>query len=207
MLFDLLWLDGHSTMELPYEERRTLLLGLEPQRSVVADAAPRSRRRCGDDRREQAFGLEGVVAKRLELACTSPGAGRATWLKVKNQLRQEFVVGGWQPGESGRTGSIGSLLVGYYDGDGRCTTRARSGAGFGPVDRRARTALRAAARARRRARSTCGAPPKGVRFVEPMLVVEVRFTEWTSAGNIRQPTFLGLRTDKDPREVVREVPQ
>jgi bifunctional non-homologous end joining protein LigD len=123
-------------------------------------------------------------------------------LKIKNSLRQEFVIGGWQPGERGRTGSIGSLLVGYYDGDD-LVYAGKAGSGLsGAViadleDVFARTERPTSPFAR-------GRMPKGARFVEPELVAEVRFTEWTGAGNIRQPTFMGLRTDKEPRAVARE---
>jgi bifunctional non-homologous end joining protein LigD len=127
------------------------------------------------------------------------------WLKVKNYLEQEFVVGGWQPGEKGRTGSIGSLLVGYYDDRG-LHYAGKVGSGLsGPVIAELET--RFAREARDDNPFAVGRVPKGVRFVDPTLVVEVRFTEWTSAGNIRHPTFRGTRDDKDPKEVARERPQ
>ena len=116
VLFDVLWLDGHSTMDLPYTERRALLreLGL----NGASWQTPPNEEGDGAATIEvsKRFGLEGVVAKRLD-SRYEPGRRSPAWIKVKNQLRQEFVVGGWQPGEKGRTGSIGSLLVGYYDGD------------------------------------------------------------------------------------------
>ena len=114
MMFDLLWLDGHSTMALPYEQRRA--------RSCSTSGSPARRGRRRRTRSATAhatievskqFGLEGVVAKRLDALRARPSI--AAWMKVKNTLRQEFVVGGWLPGEGGRTGSIGSLLVGYYE--------------------------------------------------------------------------------------------
>jgi len=204
VLFDLLWLDRHSTMALPYEERRAQLFDL----GLTGPSWQTPPHEVGDGQATLAvskqFGLEGVVAKRLD-SPYEPGRRSRAWLKVKHTLRQEFVVGGWQPGEGGRTGSIGSLLVGYYDDEGRLHYAGKVGSGLsGPAIAELTRLFE------RCARDTspfdAGKPPKGVRFVEPLLVVEVKFTEWTSSGMIRQPTFLGVRPDKDPREVVRERP-
>jgi bifunctional non-homologous end joining protein LigD len=203
VLFDVLWLDGRSTMTRPYRERRALLVELalngpwwQTPPNEVGDGT-------ATIEVSERFGLEGYVAKRLD-ARYEPGRRSRAWLKVKNHRDQEFVVGGWQPGEKGRAGSIGSLLVGYYDGD-VLHYAGKVGSGLsGPVI----TELEHRFESRGRQDSPFGAGrvPKGVRFVEPDLVVQVRFTEWTTAGNIRHPTFLGLRTDKDPRDVVRENP-
>jgi bifunctional non-homologous end joining protein LigD len=204
VLFDLLWLDGRSTMDLPYSERRDRLrdLGLngaswQTPPNEVGDGA-------ATIEVSHRFGLEGVVAKRVD-GRYEPGRRSKGWLKVKNYLEQEFVVGGWQPGEKGRTGSIGSLLVGYYDDRG-LHYAGKVGSGLsGPVI--AELEARFAREARADNPFDVGRVPKGVRFVDPTLVVEVRFTEWTSAANIRHPTFRGTRDDKDPKEVVRERPQ
>jgi len=123
---------------------------------------------------------------------------------VKNSLRQEFVVGGWQPGEGGRAGSIGSLLIGYYDDEGKLHYAGKVGSGLSGASIAELTKVFERC-ARSESPFDTGRVPKGVEFVEPVLVVEVRFTEWTSVGNVRQPTFLGVRTDKDPRDVRREV--
>jgi bifunctional non-homologous end joining protein LigD len=204
ILFDLLWLDGHSCMDMPYEQRRAQLveLGLngpnwQTPPNEVGDGA------AIIDVSKQ-FGLEGVMAKRLD-SVYEPGKRSRAWLKLKNRLRQEFVVGGWQPGERGRTGSIGSLLVGYYDGDDLVYAgKAGSGLTAKLITELERLFAQCA---RNDSPFTRGRVPKGVHFVEPVLVVEVEFTEWTSVGNIRQPTFLGTREDKEPREVVREIPE
>jgi bifunctional non-homologous end joining protein LigD len=202
VLFDLLWCDGHSTMELPYAERRAHLADLAlngPSWQTPPHEAGDGRATRDVSRR---FGLEGVVAKRLD-SRYEPGRRSGAWVKVKNALRQEFVVGGWQPGEGARAGTIGSLLVGCYDGP-RLVYAGKVGSGLSGA------AIAEMMRLFERCpRDTspfdAGTPPRGARFVEPLLVVEVRFTEWTSAGIIRQPTFLGVRPDKDPGEVVREV--
>ena len=201
VLFDLLWLDGRSTMELPYSERRARLRELDL--NGASWQTPPNEEGDGAATREVStrFGLEGVVAKRLD-SRYEPGRRSRAWLKLKNHKGQEFVVGGWQPGEKGRTGSIGSLLVGYYDGDvlhyaGKVGS-GLSGSVIAEFDRDFAT------HARDDSPFGAGRVPKGVRFVDPVFVVEVRFTEWTMSGNIRHPTFRGRRSDKDPRAVVRE---
>jgi bifunctional non-homologous end joining protein LigD len=203
VLFDLLWLDGHSTMDLPYSERRALLQGLE----LHSGAWQTPPHEVGDGSATLAvseqFSLEGIVAKRVD-SKYEPGRRTRTWLKVKHHLRQEFVVGGWQPGEKGRTGSIGSLLLGYY-ADGRLHYAGKAGSGLSHAD-----IARFEERFRELERDTSpfdvGTPPRGVRWAEPEIVVEVRFTEWTSQGVIRHPTFLGVRDDRPPHEVTREQP-
>jgi bifunctional non-homologous end joining protein LigD len=202
ILFDVLWLDGHSTMELTYAQRRVVLrdLGL----NGTSWQTPPHEEGDGATTNEVSirFGLEGVVAKRVD-SRYDPGRRSAAWVKIKNQRRQEFVVGGWQPGEKGRTGSIGSLLVGYYDGAIlRYAGKVGSGLSEAVI---AQLEKLFAKTARDDSPFGAGRVPSGVRFVDPVLVVDVRFTEWTAAGNIRHPTFLGTRTDKDPAEVEREI--
>ena len=211
--FDLLYLEGRVTMALPYEERRRLLdeLGL---------AGPYWRTpsyHAGDGKallaatREQ--GLEGVIAKRLD-SPYEPGRRSGAWLKVKNQRRQSFVVGGFTAGEGARSRTFGALLVGYWD---RTQTEAEDagepqrliyagnvGTGFKEADlRRLGDAL--APLRRDSSPFDAGSPPKRSSFVEPRLVVDVEFGEWTRAGILRAPSYKGLRDDEDPRDVVREV--
>jgi bifunctional non-homologous end joining protein LigD len=204
VLFDVLWLDGRSTMERPYAERRALLTEL----GLTGPSWQTPPNEVGDGSATIAvskqFALEGVVAKRVD-SIYEPGKRSHAWIKVKNVMRQEFVVGGWQPGEGGRSGSIGSLLLGYYDAEGALHYAGRAGSGLSGASIAELTRL-----FDRCPRDTSpfdkGRVPKGAQFVEPVLVVEVKFTEWTSAGIIRQPTFLGVRPDKDPHDVVREIP-
>jgi bifunctional non-homologous end joining protein LigD len=203
MIFDLLRLDGLSTLELPYAERRARLAAL----GLAGPAWQTPAHEMGDGHAtlevSRRYGLEGVVAKRVD-SRYEPGRRSGAWVKVKHSLRQEFVVGGWQPGQGARTGSIGSLLVGYYD-DGRLHYAGRVGSGLSGawIGELARLFGQCA---RDTSPFDVGTPPKGAHFVEPILVVEVRFAEWTSGGFIRQPTFLGARTDKNPRDVRRETP-
>jgi bifunctional non-homologous end joining protein LigD len=207
VVFDLLWMDGHLTTALPYSDRRRLLAGL------VSDGeswrAPSHE--LGDGASTIAiskqFSLEGVVAKRVD-SIYEPGRRSSAWLKVKNHLRQEFVVGGWASGKGARASTFGALLVGYYDDEGALRYAGRVGTGFSAdtLDDIQRT-LEPLARD-----STPFADPLErravggeVHFVEPHLVAEVRFTEWTSVGRIRHPAFLGLRHDKPPADVHREA--
>jgi bifunctional non-homologous end joining protein LigD len=129
MIFDLLWLDGHSLMGLPYTERRARLAGLQlngerwqtPEHVIghgaelLAAAAQQ--------------GLEGIVAKRPD-STYRPGARSRDWVKVKSLGRQEFVIGGWMPGKGKRRESIGALLLGVYGPDGRLHYAGRVGTGF-----------------------------------------------------------------------------
>jgi bifunctional non-homologous end joining protein LigD len=148
-------------------------------------------------------GFEGLVAKRIH-SIYEPGKRPGTWLKLKNQRRQEFVVGGWVPGEGRRTGKIGALVVGYYD-EGRFISAGTVGTGFTErVLEELRTMLEPLVRAS--SPFAGGEVPKETRFVEPLLVCEVEFTEWTTkSGQLRHPSFKGLREDKPARDVVRET--
>src|SRR5262249_40967299 len=117
-IFDVLYLDGRSTVELPYEQRRALLAELNLDGRACQTPAYRG---PGDGRALLAataeHGLEGVLAKRLD-SPYRPGGRGGEWLETKNRARQELVIGGWLPGKGNREGRIGALLTGYYDGEG-----------------------------------------------------------------------------------------
>jgi bifunctional non-homologous end joining protein LigD len=204
MIFDLLYLEGRSLMELPYTARRERLEAL-----ALADSAwqtPSAHHSDGAALLEAtaAQGLEGLVAKRLG-APYEPGRRTGAWIKVKNTRRQELVVGGWVAGEGRRAARVGALLLGYYDADGRLVFAGRVGSGFSErtLDDLAR---RLAPLERATPPFAVGQPPRGAHFVEPLLVAEVEFSEWTPDGQLRHPTYKGLREDRDPREVGREDP-
>ena len=167
-IFDLLYLDGRSLMELPYRERRARLEALEL--SGPAWRVPAAHPGEGKLLLEAtgAQGLEGVVAKRLD-SRYEPGRRTGNWLKIKHTRRQELVIGGWIPGVGRRTERIGALLMGYYE-DGTFRYAGRVGTGF--TEKRLDELYRRprAAPSRHRARSTSGAAPKLPReavFVEP----------------------------------------
>jgi bifunctional non-homologous end joining protein LigD len=203
MIFDLLWLDGHSLMGLRYEERHELLdaLSLSGESWQTPGHLEGRGRDVLEATAEQK--LEGIVAKRLD-APYEPGARSSAWTKIKNVGRQELVIGGWLPGEGRREQRIGALLVGVYDPDGAFRYSGRVGTGFGDAELDRLGKLLAPLK-RKDAPFTVGErTPRGAVFVEPELVAEIEFSEWTAAGVLRHPSYKGLREDKDASEVVRE---
>jgi bifunctional non-homologous end joining protein LigD len=204
VIFDVPWLDGHSLTSLPYEERRARLadLGLQGERwqtpeDVVGHGADLLAASA-------AQGLEGIVAKKLG-SPYEPGRRSACWVKVKNVERQEFVIGGWMPGEGRRHDRIGALLVGVAQPDGRLRYAGRVGTGFTADELERLAALLQPLERKGSAFDPAGPqPPRGAVFVEPRLVVEVEFREWTEGGQLRAPSYKGLRDDKPPELVVRE---
>jgi bifunctional non-homologous end joining protein LigD len=201
-IFDLLYLDGHSLLEVPYEERRARLeeLGLRG----AAWQVPAAHRGAGTSLLEatRQRGLEGVIAKRLN-SCYEAGRRSGAWLKIKHRLNQEFVIGGWLPGEGRRTDRIGALLVGYFE-DGELAFAGRVGTGFTEVTLDQLAQELAPLRSKSKPFRRGPALPKGAVFVQPRLVAQVEFAEWTAEGVLRAPSFKGLRDDRKPSEVLRE---
>ena len=202
-LFDLLHHGGQSLLPVPYALRRERLeeLGLDgdPVRTPpwypggAADVLAAS----------LANALEGVVGKPLASAY-HPGQ-RRDWIKVKNLLHQEVIICGWKPGQGRRADTIGSLLVGVRDGP-RLRYAGHVGTGFTQA---MLADLTHRLRPLRRGDSPFGiAVPaqhaRGAQWVQPRLVGEVAFTEWTSDRILRHPSWRGLRPDKDPAQVHRE---
>jgi bifunctional non-homologous end joining protein LigD len=204
MIFDLLWLDGHSLMGLPYAERRARLAALELEGPRWR--APEYVVGRGADMlaATEAQGLEGVVAKRLD-APYEPGRRSPCWVKVKNVDRQEVVVGGWMPGEGRRRDRIGALLVGVRE-NGHLRYAGKVGTGFteAELDRLARLLGPIQRPSSPFDAPQQAPPPRGAVWVEPRHVAEVEFREWTQGGQLRAPSYKGLRDDKAPADVVRE---
>ena len=199
VIFDLLHLDGRSLLDRPYEERREALAGLE----LAGSGWQAPAHHVGDGaallEASRAQGLEGIVAKRLD-APYVPGRRTPAWVKVKNVRRTDVVIGGWMPGEGGRSGRIGALLIGYCD-DGELRYAGRVGTGFtGSELDRLQALLDPLARAT--SPFTGRQPPRLARFVEPELVCAVEYLEWTQARTLRAPSYKGVRDDVEPREVV-----
>ena len=201
MLFDLMWQDGHSALERPYTERRRMLEALK----LTGDSwqTPPYEKGGGQVMLEASAkaGLEGIMAKKLD-SKYEPGLRSGAWVKIKNHSRQELVIGGWLEGEGRRRGYPGALLVGYYD-KGKFVYAGKVGTGFtdAMLDK-----LLALMKPLEQASSPfdVGSPPKKAHFIKPKLVGEFEFVEWTKSGQLRAPTFKGLRTDKPARKVVRE---
>lgn len=206
MVFDLLELDGMSLLDLPYVQRRALLRDLELAAGPVEvpPHLPAADRGQVEELLEYTARerLEGLVAKRLD-SRYHPGRRTDAWQKIKNFRAQEVVIVGWRPGQGRREGTVGSLLLGVHV-EGRLRYAGHVGTGF---DDAALDDL--AARLRPLERGSWpgeGEPPREVsrdaHWVEPRLVGEVAFTEWTADGRVRHPSWRGLRADKTPAEAV-----
>ena len=203
MIFDLLWLDGHSLMGLPYYERRDRLLAL--QLSGASWQTPEYLLGDGSEvlKASAAQDLEGIVAKRLD-STYEPGRRSTTWVKIKNVSRQELVIGGWLPGKGGRSAAHRRAARRRLRRGRLLRYAGRVGTGF---TERPRPPRRPAGRNRAPAIAVlrpARAPPRGAVFCEPRLVAEIEFTEWTARGSLRHPSYKGLREDKAPEQVVRE---
>ena len=201
VIFDLLYLEGRSTMPLPYEDRREVLEALELEGPAWRTPAYHHGEGTALLEATRELGIEGVVAKRLD-SPYEPGRRTSGWIKVKNVCLQDVVIGGWTPGEGGRSSSLGALAVGVMD-DGRLVYVGKVGTGF--TERTLAMLGRELEPLRRPDSPFDGRqPPKGTVFVEPRLVASVEFREWTKSGTLRAPSFKGLRPDKDPQDCVRE---
>lgn len=205
IIFDILYLDGRLLVGETYRERRRVLEALAPAGPAWQTPAHKPGEGPAMLAASRAVGLEGVIAKRLDSAYEA-GKRTGAWLKIKNQRRQELVIAGWAPGEGKRSGRIGALLVGYWDGppdSRRLVYAGKVGTGFS--DRTlAELAVKLAALRREDSPFTPPPPVAGAVFATPALVGEFEFTEWTPAGTLRHPSFKGLRPDKEAAEVVRE---
>jgi bifunctional non-homologous end joining protein LigD len=198
-VFDVLWLDGRDVTKLPLDERRALLrtLPLRPpvHRVEALDDPKPWERACNE-------GWEGVIAKRRD----APYEHRRSphWLKMKCEARQELVVGGFTDPQGGRVG-LGALLVGYFEQDD-FVFAGKVGTGFDTkllLDLRAR--LDTLEIATSPFTKAVGLPRVRAHWVQPEIVVQVAFIEWTVHGKLRHSRLLGLRTDKAARDVIREM--
>lgn len=204
-IFDVLHINGQDTMRLPLRDRRQLLeqvvedgrhwrlttLHTEDPAGLLATVTER--------------GMEGLVAKQLS-SQYHEGKRPTSWRKIKPRHRQEFVVGGWSEGRDGNTGNLGSLLLGYMNGDDLIHCGS---VGSGLNDRTRREWLA------RVSKNELDSPPfindvdrkagRTFHWTKPEHVVEVAFHNWEEDGHLRHPVYLGLRTDKSPAEVVREL--
>jgi bifunctional non-homologous end joining protein LigD len=201
-VFDVLVADGRDVRELPLEQRRQVLEGVlawkDPLRTTAQQTGD------GAELLEQACreGWEGLIAKRLGTPYVSTRS--RAWLKLKCTRAQELVIGGFTAPKGSRT-DLGALLVGYFDGDA-LRYAGKVGTGF------THETLKALAGqlARLERDDSPFAPEKGIprdaTWVEPELVAQIAFMEWTGDGRLRHPSFLGLRIDKPAREVTREEP-
>jgi bifunctional non-homologous end joining protein LigD len=200
-IFDLLHLDGRNLMHLPYEERRAKLEELRLEGPNWRTPAAHPGEGAALLAASEQEGLEGIVAKRLGTPY-EPGRRSPNWIKVKNKKRQELVIGGWIPGEGKRERTIGALLVGFHSPDGRFRYGGRVGTGF--TQRALRDLEQRLEPLRRRTTPFEGTPkpPRGAVYVEPRLVCEVEYTEWTNEMVLRHPAYKGLCSNMDPDDIV-----
>ncbi len=216
-VFDLLNLNGRDLRSLPLWQRK------QAAEQLVANISPLVRFSASLDapsdkvrRAMQSQGLEGLIAKQKDSAY-QPGKRSGAWVKFKWSNEQEFVIGGYSSPKGARS-HFGALLVGYYDHN-RLLFAAKVGTGFdekqlASLYRKFQPLVRSAcpfANLPEKPTGTArGLTAREMRFctwLAPQLVCQVRFAEWTRDGHLRQPAFLGLREDKSPKEVVRELPK
>jgi len=202
VVFDMLAIDGKDLSSMPWQERRALL------DERVTPTPPLSITPVTDDadalmEATMANGFEGIIAKRTD-STYLPGRRTPSWIKVKHRREQEVVIGGYLLGEGNRSTSFGSLLVGVYERK-KLRFAGAVGTGFNEATLRM-------LQARFAELHTDACPfdpepklPRGkARWLRPELVAQVTFGEWTEAGSLRHPVYLGLRDDKPPTKVIRE---
>jgi DNA ligase D-like protein (predicted ligase) len=201
-VFDVLFADGRDVRSLPLQERREILEGLldwrDPLRTtdqMTGDGAALLADACRD-------GWEGLIAKRVGTSYVSTRS--RDWLKLKCKHEQELVIGGYTAPRGSRT-DLGALLVGHFEGD-RLRYAGKVGTGFTHTTLRELSEKLAPLVRETSPFEPEKAIPRAATWVEPELVAQVAFMEWTADGRLRHPSFLGLRFDKPARDVVREDP-
>ncbi len=202
-VFDLPYYDGLDLREVTLAQRREILrtaVTRHPQAGIRFsegfDQDPQNLLASA-----QRLGLEGVIGKRKDSVYTSRRS--PNWIKLKIQLRQEFVIGGYTPPKGSRAG-LGALLLGVHDGDGKLHYAGNVGSGF---DDKTLRDLKARLSKLHSDRCPFESLPTSVKgqWVKPQLLAEVAFAEWTAAGRIRHSVYQGLRTDKPARHIIRET--
>jgi bifunctional non-homologous end joining protein LigD len=201
-VFDLLYLDGYDLRGVPLIERKKALASIVKPYPLLrlSDHFNNSGEALLDAARQA--GLEGMIAK----CVTSLYESRRSreWLKVKLTSEQEFVIAGYTPGERD---TFGSLALGYRDEDGKLAYAGNVGTGFNEKTLQDLWARLQPLVTARKPLERGDKIPRGTVWVRPELVAQVKFANWTEEGRLRAPVFLGLRTDKAPDEVARELPK
>jgi bifunctional non-homologous end joining protein LigD len=206
--FDVLEVEGEPLIDLPLSERHERLAALLDRRNRVVQLSEAFEDGQALFKAAQDQHFEGIVAKKRDSRYV-PGKRTRDWLKIKTHGRQEFVIAGYTRGQGRRSGRFGSLILGYWQGDG-LVYAGNVGTGFTDeeIDRLLRTL-----KPLERKEPPFGEVPKmpkvrkdAVVWVEPKLVAEVEFVEWTHDGRLRAPSYQGLREDKPAEDVRREEP-
>jgi bifunctional non-homologous end joining protein LigD len=207
-IFDVLYADGYSLTRVDLEQRKQILQQLLRPNATFrySEAFPEQGRQLFEAAKQQ--GLEGIVAKR-RTSCYETKRSR-DWLKVKTTMRQECVIGGYTDPRGSRE-NFGSLVLGLYDDQGKLVPVGQAGSGF---THKTHAAMWGRLRKLETNTSPFARKPeasRGVHYVRPELVAEIKFTEWTHEGQkgglkMRAPVFQGLRIDKEPKECRFEIP-
>jgi bifunctional non-homologous end joining protein LigD len=213
-VFDLLHLNGKNLRDLPLVHRQEILSGLlRKPVSPIRLSTPLSGSAESVMSGVKKLGLEGVIAKRRE-STYRPGVRVRDWIKVKTVQQQEFVIGGYTPPEGARQ-FFGAIIVGYYE-NGKLLFASKVGTGFNFKSLKALYHTFQKLRREDCPFANLPEPPSQSRggllaremrecsWIEPRLVCQIRFAEWTHDGHLRQPVFLGLREDKPPHDVRKE---
>ncbi|MEO1128756.1 MAG: DNA ligase D, partial [Planctomycetota bacterium] len=205
-LFDLMHIDGHDLTRCRLDERKHVLTSLLKETPGAAPTLRFNEHIPSNGpvvaQEAEAAGLEGIICKRADAKYEQRRS--QTWIKVKFRHCEEFVVGGFTEAEAGRTG-FGALLIGHHAPEGHLVYSGRVGSGFDEATlQELGTRLRAQViEAPPYAHPPRGPDARGVRWVEPTVVVQVEYGAWTHDGVVRHPVFLGVREDLRPTEVVR----
>ena len=202
-VFDLLYLDGHDLRALALIRRKALLKQILPEGPAIRLSEHVEEHGVAFFHAAGKQGLEGIIAKEAN-SRYEPGRRSKQWLKIKTSMRQEAVIGGYTLGRGGRKG-FGALVLGVYEDD-KLIYVGHTGTGFN-----ADTLADMYARLARLTQPECPfavrpATNQPARWVQPSLVCEVRFSQWTADGSMRHPVYVGLREDKPAQEVRRERP-
>ncbi len=209
-VFDLLEVEGEPLVDLPLHERRERLQALLDRRNRSVQFSESFDDGDALFHAAEEQGFEGIMAKRTD-SKYEPGRRSKNWLKIKTHGRQEFVIAGYTKGQGRRSGRFGSLILGYHGDDGKLVYAGNVGTGFtdSEIDE-----LLEKLKPLERKDSPFEEIPKmpkvrkdAVVWVEPKLVAEVQFAEWTHDGRLRAPVYVGLREDKESDEVSRERPE
>jgi bifunctional non-homologous end joining protein LigD len=205
-VFDIIFMDGFDLTQTPLKHRKELLKNILGSNSRGVIRYSEHIEGSGEEFFKHAcdYGIEGIVSKLADSRYES--TRNRNWLKVKCSKRQEFVIAGYTPSSKGLPG-FGSLVLGVYE-KGKLIYAGRVGTGF---TLKQRADLKNRLDKLSRDESPLAATPKDpglreTRWVEAKMIAEVAFAEWTSDGSIRHPSFQGLREDKNPKEVSREIP-
>ncbi|MGH9665123.1 MAG: non-homologous end-joining DNA ligase [Bryobacteraceae bacterium] len=202
-LFDILYAGGYDVTALPLRIRKEILRQTIDFRDPLRFSTHRNAQGEAYYRSACKRAWEGVIAKRADSRYESRRS--SSWLKFKCVQGQELAIGGYTGPQGSRIG-LGALLVGYFEG-GKLRYAGKVGTGYDEATlRMLHKRLSAIVQTESPFSSSDlrGLPKKRAHWVAPKLVAQVGFTEWTRDGKLRHPRFLGLRTDKDTREVVRE---